>query len=315
MTGADRQRAVDPRIDRAVTLIRRLPLRWSDIDGSSTEESVLARGWFSGATECARILATKARLEILEGGGFGASWPILRGEVWTVAPALPVAVSGETAIGVDGEYRGDATGVWREAGGAERLFLNPDISQPTPGRPFDLLWFGDFERFAVRDGTLEIEDLFGVLRVPANPQLLDHLLVRSRRLDGEALAGLPMIDRDRPQTIEVRRPADLSHADRWRDASNFLASRANIESATPRGAAVEARMVGGGTAIFECDEDEDGWRLTLRKGKDVFSEIRVGHRAGSLSLCATLDDEIDAMAPGMRGRLIFDLRADLVSLG
>jgi hypothetical protein len=315
VTGTDRQRAVDPRIDRAVALIRRLPLRWSDIDGSSTEESALARGWFSGAAECARILATQARLETLEGGGFGAGWPILKGGAWTVAPALPVAVGGETAVGVDGEYRGDGMGVWREAGGAERLFLTPDLSQPTPGRPFDLLWFGDFERFTARDGTLEIEDLFGILRVPARPHLLDRLLVRSRRMDGEALLGLPMIDRDRPQTIEVRRPADLSHDDRWRDASRFLASRANIENATPRGAVIEARVVGGATAIFECDEDDDGWRLMLRKGKDVFTEIHVSHRSKTLSLCATLDDEIDAMAPGMRGRLIFDLRADLVTLG
>ncbi len=49
VTGNDRRRAVDPAIDRAVALIRRRPLRWSDRDGGDTEESVLARGWFRGA--------------------------------------------------------------------------------------------------------------------------------------------------------------------------------------------------------------------------------------------------------------------------
>jgi hypothetical protein len=276
---------------------------------------VLARGWFLGADECARVLATEAQFDSCEGGGFGVGWPILRGGTWTVAPALPVAVSEEMAIGVDGEYRPDASGVWREAGGAEDLFLTPELSPPAPGAPFDLLWFGDFERFTVRGGTLEIEDLFGVLRTPVSQQLLDRLLVRSRRIEGEALAGLSMIDREGPQTIEVRRAEDLSQDDRWRDASCFLTARTDIETATPRGAIIEARVVGGATAIFGHEEDEDGWRVTLRDGRYVFTEIRLSRRAKTLSLCATLESEIDAMAPGMRGRLIFDLRTDLVTLG
>jgi len=124
-----------------------------------------------------------------------------------------------------------------------------------------------------------------------------------------------MTDRKGPQTIEVRRPAALSNSDRWRDAAGFLAARADIESATPRGAVIEAQVVGGATAIFGRDEDEHGWLLTLQEGSYVFAEIRVACRAKTLSLCATLDSEIDAMAPGMRGRLIFDLRTDLVTPG
>lgn len=315
MTGNDRQRAVDPRIHRAVARIRSLPLRWSARDGGDTEESVLARGWFRGAGECARVLAAHERLETREGRGFGVGWPILRRGAWTMAPGMPVAVGGETAVGVDGEYRGDLTGVWREAGGVERLFLTADPLQPAPGVPFDLLWFGDFERFLVRDGSLEIEDLFGVLRIPANPRLLDRLLIRSRRVESGVLAGLPMIDRSGPQKIEVRRPEDLSPDERWRDASSFLSARADIESVRRRGATIEALVVGGETAIFGLDDDEDGWRLMRQDGRYVFTEIRVARRARTLSLCATLDGEIDAMAPGMRGRLVFDLRADLVTLG
>jgi hypothetical protein len=315
LTGNDRQRAVDPRIARSVSLIRSLPLRWFDSDGGSTKESVLARGWFLGADECARILATQAPLEVCEGRGFGASWPILEGGVWAAAPALPAVMSGETASGADGEYRHDTRGVWREAGGVEELYLTTDVSRPSPGAPFDLLWYGETERFLVRDGELEIEDLFGILRLPATPQLLDRILLRSRHVEREVMAGLPMTDREGPQTIEVRRSAILSNDDRWRDAAIYLTARADIERARRRGAIVEARVVGGSTVIFGCDEDEDGWLLTLRKGSYVFSEVRVARRTKTLSLCATLDGEIDAMAPGMRGRLIFDLRTDLVTLG
>ncbi|MCW8983873.1 MAG: hypothetical protein OQK55_00910 [Thermoanaerobaculales bacterium] len=315
MTDTAHRDAVDPRLEGAVALVRRLPLRWFDNDEGKPAESVIARGWFSGADECARVLATQAPLETCWGRGFGVRWPILRDGAWTVAPALPVAVAGEAAVGVDGEYRGDATSVWREAGGTEDLFLTSDLSQPPPGVPFDLLWFGDFERFTVRDGTLEIEDLFGILRVPANPQILDRLLIRSRRMAGEAMVGLPLTDRVGPQTIEVRRADDLSQADRWRDASTFLAARADIESTTSRGATIEARLVGGATAIFQRDEDQDGWLLTLRDGRYVFGEIRGACCENSISLCATLTSEVDAMAPGMRGRLIFDLRTDLVTLG
>lgn len=123
-----------------------------------------------------------------------------------------------------------------------------------------------------------------------------------------------MFDRSEPQTIEVQRAEELSPDERWRDASAFLASRPDIESTRPRGATIEVRIVGGATAIFGRDDDEDGWRLTLRNGRYVFTDIRVACRAKMLSLCATLDSEIDAMAPGMRGRLVFDLRADLATL-
>ncbi len=315
MTGNDRRRVADPAIDRAVAGILNRPLRWSDRDRGDTEESVLARGWFRGAGECARVLAAQARLETGECRGFGVSWPILKSGARTLAPAMPVAVSGEMAAGVDGEYRRDSTGVWREAGGEESLFLTPDPLQPAPGTPFDLLWFGDFERYLVRGRTLEIEDLFGILRIPANPRLLDRLLIRSQRVEGGVLVGLPMIDQSGPQTIEVRRSDELSPQERWRDASFFLSARADIENARSRGATVEAQVVGGSTAIFGLDEDQDGWRLTLRDGRYVFTDIRVSRRARTLRLCATLDGEIDALAPGMRGRLVFDLRADLVTLG
>ena len=47
----------------------------------------------------------------------------------------------------------------------------------------------------------------------------------------------------------------------------------------------------------------------------MLNEIRLDHTSNMLILSATLDPRIDALAPGMRGRLIFDLRSDLVALG
>jgi hypothetical protein len=261
------------------------------------------------------VLAAQAPLETVQGGGFGARWPILKGGTWKIAPVLPVAVSGEAAVGADGAYRCDATGIWREAVGVEDLFLTSDPSPPAPGAPFDLLWFGGFERFAVRDETLEIEDLFGVLRTPARPQLLEGLLVRSRCVAVEVLADVPMTHAAGPQTVEVRRAEDLSQDDRWRDPVRFLAARADIEKTIPRAANIAVRVVGGTSAIFASAEDEDGWSLTLREGSYVFTKIRATLHEKTITLSAALDREIDALAAGMRGRLIFDLRTDLVTLG
>jgi hypothetical protein len=305
----------DSRLERAVALVRSLPLRWSDRDAGEPAEAVIARGWFSGASECARVLASQARLDTDCGGGFGTSWPFLHAGGWTVAPVLPVAVSAKAAVGVDGGYRCDATGVWREAGGVEDLFLTSDPSRPPPGAPFDILWFGDFERFVVRDGTLEIEDLFGVLRTPASPPVLDRHLVRNRRVGADVLVDLPLADGAGPQTVEVRRAENLSQDARWRDPSKFLAARADVVKTFPRGAEIAALAVGGTTATFVQVEDENGWSLKLQEGDYVFTEIRATCHQKTISLNATLNSKVDALAPGMRGRLIFDLRTDLVALG
>jgi hypothetical protein len=315
VTGKNGQQEIDSSIAGALTYIRNLPLRWSDQDGGNTKASVLARGWFRGAGECARVLVNETKMEAGEGRGFGGGWPILKRGAWMLAPAMPVAVGAGPTVGIDGVYRGDPAGVWREAAGAEDLFLAPDRLRPAPGKPFDLLWFGDTERFLLRGGMLEIEDLFGTLRVPAGQRLLDRLLIRSRRASGGLLNGLPMNDRPGPQTIEVRRPEELSSGDSWRDPSIFLSARADIEWAKPRGTIIETRVVGGEHVIFGFDGDHDGWRVTVQDGRFVFSEARLARRGAALSLCVTLDSEIDALAPGMRGRLIFDLRADLVALG
>jgi hypothetical protein len=224
-------------------------------------------------------------------------------------------VGEEPVVGPDGEYCGDATGVWRESVGVKELCLAPDASLPPPGAPFDLLWFGTAERYLLRDGALEIDDLFGRLRVRATPGLLDRILIRRFRVENGVLASLQLAAAEEPQVIEVRRPAALSTDDRWRDAARLLDIRADVENVRQHGASIRARVIGGLEVIFDLEHGPAGWRLTLRAGDYALHEIRLDHDSKALRLSATLDTQVDALAPGMRGRLIFDLRSDLVALG
>jgi len=298
-----------------VELVRQMPIRWSEEDSNRTVDVVLDSGWFQGPNECARVLMTVAPMELAEGGGFGNRWPLLSASGWTLAPALPVAVGQEGVVANDGGYRRDCCGVWREAVGVEELYLTTDDSQSAPGDDFELLWFGDSERFTVRNGTLEIDDLFGMLRVPATADLLEKILIRAKRVDPTVLSSLHAANHTQMQTIEVQRQAILSADERWRNPATFLGARTDIESAQVGGENVDIRAVGGVTATFTREEFESGWRLTLRDGSYVFTEIRLERRAGTLGVRATLDEGLDGMAPGMRGRIIFDLRSDLVALG
>jgi hypothetical protein len=230
-----------------------------------------------------------------------------------VAPALPVVVEEQGVVGPDGVYHLVGTEVRREAVGAEERYLVADRTRSPSGAPFDLLWFGEGERFVVRGGVLEIEDLFGRLSVPAEVRLLERILLRGARCDREVLSSLPpaaMI----PHMIEVRRPAELSDKRRVRDAAAVLATRADVDSVRRGGAVVEARLVGGGHATFGLQESASGWRLVRRSGNYVFTELRLDRSSSTLRLSATLDPRVDALTRGMRGRLVFDLRSDLVAL-
>ena len=179
-------------VDRALSLVRKLPLRWADNDRRDLEADALCRGWFHGAGECARIVADLTNLTINVGSAFGGAWPMLAVGDGVLAPALPVVASNGPAAGPDGEYRYDRQGVWREAAGSEGLFLATDPSLPAPGETFDILWFSDSERYLVRGKYLEIEDLFGLVRRPATAEVLDRLLIRSRRVDGAILSDVPL---------------------------------------------------------------------------------------------------------------------------
>lgn len=273
------------------------------------------RGWFDGAGECARVLAAETSEDVIEGSGFGGSWPLVVSDDSVLAPAMPVAVGIERESGNDGEYHRRSEAIWREAVGSEEPFLTTDQSAPPPGQPFDLLWFGEHERFALRSGFLEVSDLFGELRVPARPDLLERLLLRRKRLPPEILKPLHLNEVEGAQTIEVRRPALLSSRAQFLDPIAFLTARTDVESALQEGDLIALRTVRGTEGAFEVLEHTSGWRLVLRSGTYMFTRIDLEKSGPALSVRAFLTDELDGLAPGVRGRLIFDLRSDLVAIG
>jgi hypothetical protein len=315
LTGEPPRLAEEAGLDRAAELVRRSPLCWAAGDSGRSIDAVLDRGWFEGADECARVLSSVAPVEIVAGAGFGGAWPMLIGAGRVLAPAMPVAVGTDVHGAIDGEYRRAGNSIWREAVGVDEPFLAMAGPQGAPGTPFDLLCFGRSERIILRAGDLEIEDLFGRLTVPGTADLLDRVLVRALRLNPEILSSLRVVGNRTQQVVEVRRASALSADERWRDAAAFLASRADVEGVRSRGGCVEIVCAGNTTASFALDEFVEGWQLTLSDGRYPLTGIHLERRSAVLGVRATLASWVDGLAPGMRGRLIFDLRSDLVALG
>jgi hypothetical protein len=305
----------DPQLLNAVNLVRKLPLRWRADDSGAGAIAAKERGWFEGEGECARALAAEAKMDICYGGGFGGAWPLLVGGERVLAPAMPVTIRAQRESGIDGEYRREGDSIWREAVGVEELFLTASDRQPPPGQPFEILWFGESERFILRSGHLEVSDLFGELRVPAHRTLLENLLVRGWRICPDVIATLGCADHEGPQTVEVRRPAILSSDAPSLDGAAFMSARADVERVRESADRIIVRSVGGAESSFGLQQQTSGWKLTLQSGRYVFTSIHLERGETALKVRATLADDLDGMAPGMRGRLVFDLRADLVALG
>jgi hypothetical protein len=276
---------------------------------------VVASGSFHGVGECVAVLHEIAGGELFTGWAFGVSWPCLSKQDLVVAPALPVVVGPTPVSGADGEYQRRIEGVWREAAGVETLLLEERETPAQPGRPFDLLWFENTARYLVRAGVLEIEDLFAVLRVPATSALLSRTLIGRRKLPKTLLDGVGRPANALASEIEVGRPRELSSGDRWRDALRALEVRADVLSVHRRGAEMIAETERGDTVVFSLAEGDDGWQLERQAGAYAFTRLALTRRGESLWLSGVLDSMIDPMAPGMRERLAYDLRADLVALG
>ncbi|MCK5375449.1 MAG: hypothetical protein KAJ97_00105 [Acidobacteria bacterium] len=301
--------------ERAAATVRRLPLRRHAGGRGLDKDAIVASGWFHGVGECLEVLTAIVGGNLVSGGAFGGPWPLLARDGWLVAPALPVAVGTTPVVGTDAEYSQREPGVWREAAGLEELIIATDGRGPVPGGAFDLLWFGDNERYVVHGGALEVEDLFAVVRVPATPALLDRMLLRARRVEEDLLHGLRWADDAFPAEIEVRRSSALSSEERWRDARLVLETRTDVRSAQQRSDEVAAETEHGDEVVFALEEGREGWRLDLREGTYPFTALALRRRGEMLCLRATLDSAVDPLAQGMRGRLAFDLRSDLVALG
>lgn len=270
--------------------------------------------WFCDVRECAAFLARVTGTPVTAARAFGGDWPVVRGEGWCVTPALPLALVGSGGDGIDGVYSVRDGSVWREAAGEDSLFLT-DAGGASPGEEFDLLWFGDAERYTVRQGSLRIEDLFARVDLPVDHGVLERMLVRGKRVEPAALDELPLEPSKAPARITTSRGAKLTSGNDWRDPVRFLQARADIERAVQRGERIEADSLHGSAVSFLFEDGADGWTLNSERGDYPLTKISLRQRGSSLTVSADLHPAVDPLAPGMRGRLAFDLRSDLVTLG
>ena len=304
-----------PAAEAAAMLVRRLPLRWRAGTGVRAPETVVESRWFAGPAECHRVLARLFRGTAVRGSAFASTWPLLEAAGLVVAPALPVAARAEERPGPDGVYELDRGTVWREAAGERRALLASGGGPAPADVAFDLLWFGGGERFLLREGTLEVEDLFSVARVRATRSLVERLVVRGLRVDPEVLEGLVFSEREAPPEIEVRRPVELVAGELWRDPAAVLAARADIRSVARHGEEIAAETARETTVVFRVAEDARGWRLFTWEGDYPLRTLGLMERTGHLVFTAALGPDLDLFVPGVRGRLAFDLRSDLIALG
>ncbi|MCD4749079.1 MAG: hypothetical protein K8R59_06880 [Thermoanaerobaculales bacterium] len=305
--------SIDPRqppAEAAALMVRTIPLRHNE-EQAETPAAEVARGWFSDPRTLGDVLAEITGAEVLAGTALGGGWPWLQVGDVVIAPGLPVKAGSTEEEGPDGVYRVAGERVLREAGGRERVFLE---KMATTGKAdFDLLWFGAMERFLVRAGRLEVEDLFCRMLIPVRQVDLERLLVRGKRVEAAVLDGVPTDELEERPTIEVARPVTAT-SPRWRDPEAFLSARIDIAAVTVTGAALSLRSERGETANFLCESGPAGWRLELESGAYPLEAITMRTAEDDLVLTAEVGSEIDLLRPGMRGRLAFDLISDLVEL-
>lgn len=305
-----------PAAQAAAELVRRMPLRRHAHADLREPQTAVESGWFAGAAECARVLGRVFRGSTGRGTAFASSWPLLEAGGVVVAPGLPVAAEASELDGPDGAYQLARGTVWRESVGERRavLSLAGDGDKPT-GTAFDLLWFGSSERYLLRDGTLEVDDLFARLTVRPHLELLERLLVRARRVEPAVLEGVAAAGREAPPAIEVRRPLALAAGTAWQDPLQVLGVRADIVKAERRGDEVIVQTGRGTTVVFRLAEKPRAWTLFTWEGEYPFRTLALAEAEGHLRLTATLGPALDPWSPGVRGRIAFDLRSDLVALG
>lgn len=305
-----------PAAEQAVTLVRAIPLRFGDSAGRRDPESALDSGWFAGAGECIRVMSELFRGNTGRGSAFGGPWPYMMTGGRLLAPAVPVVLSETEAEGPDGCYRLRGGTVYREAVGHERPLLAVSNTLPEQESGVDLLWFGDAERYVVRAGQIEIEDLFSVMRLPATRKALDRLLIRVRRVDPAVAEGLMLAETTTDSAeIEVRRLRELVQGEGWRDPARLFAGKTGVVQALFNRDQLRVEMEGGQEVVFNLVEERTGWRAFVWQGRYPFRLLSLSVSDQTIRLSGTLRPDLDPLTHSLRGRLAFELHADLVALG
>lgn len=255
--------------------------------------------------------------ELITGGAFGRSWPVVVLDAASVvAPGVPVPVASQPADGPDGTYDLTDGAVWRTAASGRRTLLLVTTGDDPPGRPVDLLWFEDTSRWVVHGGTLEIEDAFSRLTVPASPAELERHLVRTRRVDVSVLDGLrsDASPNDRA-VLEVWREVELVAPGVVCEPLVLLRGRPEIARFERRGDRLEGVGIDDSRVELDIlDVGPDGWTVERRAGRLPFDRLCLERLGPRVRLSAELVSTVDALQPGVRERLSFDLFADLVAV-
>jgi hypothetical protein len=283
-------------------LVSRRPLRVSGEPGrGSTADQ---RGFWCGVAEAAAEMERLLGVEPMDATAFGGNWMAARLGEGVVAPAIPVAATPEEQQAAGGAYRTTPEGdVLLDGGLGEVPVLTREASHASPR--VELVWFDDMARWTVGDGVLEIQDLFSRLRVAATRERLEHQLVRRRRVAPTILESVVLSEDDGPARLAVARPSK-----RRLTPEGLLGARLDLEGVRIEGGTISADHVAGTRLQFQVTAtDADCWCLECTGDPRGIESISVSPERVE----AHLATDRDPLTPGLRMRMAFDLRADLMA--
>lgn len=306
---------IDPRqgaAEVAALMARRFPMRIGAEPSGSPEESV-ERGWCAGPEEFADLMERVTGAQRQEGTAFGSVWPWLEVAGQVVSPGLPVRISqGVEDLGPDGAYTREGPEIFREAAGRRKVLIRTGAGKERNLPEFTLLWFSETARFLVRDNQIEIGDLFSRTTSWVDRGRLENLLVRANRVDANVVEGLTFEKHALVTMVEVARRHETTRAP-WRDPRVFLQNRIDVDSVASQGDRIVIQDVRGETVEFQIVQSDSGWLIERGGGQFPFEGFRIQKEGELLVLRATLSPDIDVFLPGIRGRVVFDLNADLAA--
>jgi len=297
--------------EAAAARLARLP--WRRLPPQRDLPPPRKRGWLGGIGEARILLEELTGMAPERGRGLGGSLPWVRLADAVVACGVPVAVGSTEIQGPDGAYRLAGSSVLREAAGLEGEILRLEDREDRGEEPdFDLLWFGAAERYLVRHGRVEIEDLFARVVAPAERDWLEVALIRRRRLDPGILEGLDPEETGGPALIEVRRPEELTGAG-WDDPRRLIGVRESVASVEGTGETLLVRSHGGPHAEAVLSVIPGGWEVRFSGGE--LGWRRLWARREESWIVYGAEPVADPRDPGVRTRWAFDLVTDLLALG
>jgi len=294
----------------AAARLARLP--WRRLPPPEGAPPPRQRGWIGGLDEAATLLEELTGITPRRGGGLGGNLPWVPAGGAVIGCGLPLAVGPKEVQGPDGTYRlADAT-VLREAGGRTEELLH--LEDPPPARGalgFDLLWFGTAERYLVRRGRVEIEDLFARVVGPVDRTWLERTLLRRQRVDPAFLHGVEVAPSRGAATVEVRRAADLTGPG-WDDPQRLIGARESVENVKSEGEWLRVRLKGGEEIQAAVSTVSGGWVAHFEG--EALAWRRLWARRDEGSIVYGAEPVADPRDPGVRTRWAFDLMTDLLEL-